>query len=141
MTILTIGIKDKNEAMKELPVRLIVMDDTKNAIRCLKEEKIDSLIGHWDIVGLDDGIFLRKVIAARPFMSTIAFVRSGNIQQELAARNLGVTAVLSDDTDSETFKQFISRILGLDISDDAFIKVFDDSYYTDSLVSDYYDDY
>jgi DNA-binding NarL/FixJ family response regulator len=112
--VLVAGITDKSSALMELPIRLLVVDTGVEAARCMKEEKIHTVVSHWDLMDSPDGELLKKVVAARPAMPTIAFVRPGDSQQEIAARSLGVSVVLSDDVDDEYFRDAVCQILGID---------------------------
>lgn len=59
------------------------------------------------------GRFLRSLRAAKPHIPTIALVRAGDNQQEIAARALGVSAVLSEDAGDELFQSTVANLLGL----------------------------
>jgi DNA-binding NarL/FixJ family response regulator len=112
-SVLTVGLDGKNTGLKELPIRLLNMRTGSEAIRCLRNEKIDSVISEWDLPDMADGSFLKGFKAVKPHMPTIAFVKPGDRSQEIAARSLGVAAVLTDDTSPEHFRQTVSQVLGL----------------------------
>lgn len=111
--ILIVGAADKEQALKDLPVRVLAMDTGIQAIRCLKEERIDTLISHWELMDIPAGQFLRNVREARPCVPTIAFIKPGNIDQEIAARRLGVDAVLSEDIGDGYFRETVCQLLGI----------------------------
>ena len=52
----------------------------------------------------------RKV---KPNLPTIVLVKAGDNSQEIAARSIGASAVLSSDTTDEIFRRTVSEILGL----------------------------
>jgi DNA-binding NtrC family response regulator len=110
--ILLVGVPDKHGALRELPVRVLALDTGSQAIRCLKEERIDTVISHWDLVDVADGTFLKRVTEARPSTPTIAFIKPGNLKQEIAARGLGVDAVLNEDVGDEYFRLTVCQLLG-----------------------------
>jgi len=83
------------------------------AARSLKNEEVDSVISKWDLDDMEDGGFLRRLRAVKPEISTIAFVRSGDQAQEIAARSAGVSAVLTDEADDELFRETVANVLGL----------------------------
>jgi DNA-binding NarL/FixJ family response regulator len=112
-TVLTVGLNGRSEVLRELPVRLITMQSGLEAARSLKNENVNSVISRWDLDDMPDGRFLKALKAAKPYIPTIAFVRAGNITQEIAARSLGVSAVLSEDAGDEAFKQTVANLLGL----------------------------
>jgi DNA-binding NarL/FixJ family response regulator len=112
-TVLTVGIHGKNEILRELPIQLVTMQSGSEAARSLKNEDVDSVISNWDLDDMKDGWFLRKLRAVKPEISTIAFVRAGDYAQEIAARSLGVSAVLTDQADDELFRETVANVLGL----------------------------
>ena len=111
--VLTVGLDGKDEVLRELPIRLITMQSGVKAARSLKTEKFDSVISKWDLDDMEDGRFLRNLRAVKPEIPTIAFVRTGNHAQEIAARSLGVSAVLTDETDDELFCETVANVLGI----------------------------
>jgi len=112
-TVLTVGLNGKIDALRELPIRLITMQSGVEAARSLKNEEADSVISSWDLEDMANGLFLARFRAVKPDIPTIAFVRSGDTGQEIAARSLGVSAVLTEDVDDEYFKQTVASVLGL----------------------------
>jgi len=112
-TVLTVGLNGKNEVLRELPIRLIAIHSGTEAIRSLKNEKVDSVISRWDLDDMEDGRFLKKLKAVKPDIPTIAFIRAGDRAQEIAARSLGVSAVLTDEASDELFRQTVANVLGL----------------------------
>ena len=112
-TVLTVGLNGKNEALQELPIQLITMQSGRDAVRYLKNERIDSVISNWELDDMENGRFLKKLKAAKPEIPTIVFIRAGNREQEIAARSLGVSAVLTEEADDELFRETVANILGL----------------------------
>ena len=117
-SVMTIGLNGKSEALRELPIRLVSMPCGKEAARSLKNEKIDSVIAKWDLSDMADGQFIKRLKAFKPNIPTIVFVKSGDIEQEIAARSIGASAVLSDDTSDELFRETVANILGLHTFED-----------------------
>jgi DNA-binding NarL/FixJ family response regulator len=113
-SVLTVGLDGKNEVLRELPIQLITMQSGMKAAHSLKTEKVDSVISKWDLDDMEDGRFLKNLRAVKPEIPTIAFVRAGDRAQEITARSLGVSAVLTDDTDDELFCKTVANILGLE---------------------------
>lgn len=113
-TILMIGTRDKSEALRELPLRLLVIDTAKEAVACLRNETVDSVVSQWDLVDMPQGRLLEKIIDARPGMPTVALIEPGNAEQEIAARSLGVTVILSENVDDAYFRSTICQILHID---------------------------
>ncbi len=111
--ILVVGIADKGNALRTLPVQVLAFDIGVQAIRCLREEKLGTVISHWELIDIPDGKFLKKVKEAKPYMPTIAFIKPGDIEQELAARQIGVDCVLSEDIDDDYFRETVCQLLGI----------------------------
>ena len=111
--ILVVGIADKGNVLSKLPVQVIAMDTGAQAICCLKEEKISTVISHWDLRDVPSGNLLKSLKEARPSMPTIAFIKPNDFEQEIAARRLGVDAVLSDDIDDGYFRDTVCQVLGI----------------------------
>ena len=112
-TVLTVGLNGKSEILHELPIRLINMQSGIEAARSLKNEKVDSVISKWDLDDMKDGLFIKKLRAVKPEIPTIVFVKAGDRDEEIAARSLGVSAVLTSDTDDEHFRETVANVLGL----------------------------
>jgi DNA-binding NarL/FixJ family response regulator len=89
------------------------MQSGMKAARSLKNEEADSVISNWDLEDMADGLFLARLRAVKPDIPTIAFVQPGNKRQEIAARSLGVSAVLTEDVDDDYFRQTVAAVLGL----------------------------
>ena len=111
--ILVVGVADKGGALRELPVRVLAMDTGAQAIRCLKEERIDTVISHWELIDIPAGKLLKNVAEAKPSTPTIAFIKPGDVEQEIAARRLGVDAVLSEDIDDDYFRETVCQLLDI----------------------------
>jgi DNA-binding NtrC family response regulator len=106
-----VGTSGKQHGLKELPIRLMLMDTAVQAIRCLREESIDTLISKWHLVDIPDGKLLANTVAAVPSMPTIALIEPGNYEQEIEAARLGATAILSEDIDDNHFRQVVCQLL------------------------------
>jgi len=112
-SVLTVGLNGRNEVLRELPIRVIAMRSGTEAARSLKNEKVDSVISKWDLEDMEDGRFLKRLKAVRADIPTIVFVRAGDSAQEIAARSLGVSAVLTEDSSDELFRETVANVLGL----------------------------
>jgi DNA-binding NarL/FixJ family response regulator len=112
-TVLTIGLKRKNKVLRQLPIELIKMQSCIEAARYLKNEKVNSIISKWDYHDVEQGRFLRNLKAIKPHISTIVLIESGDPELEIAARSLGASAVLAEDSDDEHFLETVIAVLGL----------------------------
>lgn len=111
--VLTVGLDGKSEVLRELPIQLIKMRSGYEAARSLKNENVDSVISKWDLVDMKGGRFLKGLRAVKPDIPTIAFIMTGDRAQEIAARGIGVSAVLTEDTTDELFRETVANVLGL----------------------------
>lgn len=112
-TVLTVGLNGRTEVLRELPIRLIKMQSGLEAARSLKNEKVNSVISRWDLDDMPDGRFLKSFKAAKPYIPTIALVKPGSKAQEIAARSLGVSAVLAEDATDNVLKDTVANLLGI----------------------------
>lgn len=112
-SVLTVGLNGREEVLQELPIRVIAMQSGIEAARSLKTERVDSVISEWELEDMTDGRFVKGLRAAKPDIPTIVFVRAGDAAQEIAARSLGASAVLTDEADDDLFRQTVANVLGL----------------------------
>jgi len=112
--ILTVGINNKAELLRRLPIRVVTLRFGADAVRSLKIEKVDSVISKWDLDDMKDGKFLRGLKSIRPDIPTIAIVEAGNYQQEISARSIGVSAVLTEDVSDDNFLEIVCGVLGIE---------------------------
>jgi DNA-binding NarL/FixJ family response regulator len=75
---------------------------------------VNSVISRWDLDDMHDGMFLKRFRVIKPDIPTIALVRAGDREQEIAARSLGVSAVLTDDASDELFRDTVANVLKLE---------------------------
>ncbi|MHC4690402.1 MAG: hypothetical protein ACYS5F_12310, partial [Planctomycetota bacterium] len=68
---------------------------------------MDSVISKWDYHDVEKGRFLKSLKAIKPHISTIVLIGSGDPKLEIAARSLGASAVLAEDSDDEHFLQTV----------------------------------
>lgn len=108
--ILLTGANDKADVLKDLPIKLYLSETGREAIKCLRNKKIDAVISRWELLDLKNGEFLKSVIEAKPDVPTIAIIKNGDYVQEVAARSIGVKAVLTEDTDDEQFRKTVCLI-------------------------------
>ena len=113
MNVLAVGIEGRAGEFNGLPVRLVNMAHGSDAIHSFKTDSIDSVISHWNLADMPDGQFLKKLKAAKPDMPTIAIIEANNPQQEIEARMLGVSAVISEDCGDAYFRRVMTSVLGL----------------------------
>jgi DNA-binding NarL/FixJ family response regulator len=113
MNVLAVGMKDRIREFDGLPVRLLNMAHGSDAIHSFKTASIDSVISHWHLADMPDGEFLKKLKAVKPDMPTVAIIEANTPQQEIEARALGVSAVVTEDCGQDYFRHVMSEVLGL----------------------------
>ena len=113
MNVLAVGMEDRAEQFKGLPVRLLNLTCGGDAIRAFKTNQIDSVICHWHLSDMQNGAFLKKLKALKPDIPTVAIIEPDNPQQEIEARRLGVTAVVPEDCDGHFFRQVVASLFGV----------------------------
>ncbi len=111
--ILAVGLAGRSDAIKRLPIRVLYIQSGLEAGRSLKNENVDSVISKWNLPDAPDGRFLQNLRLAKPYLPVIAVVDSGDVKQEIAARSIGVSAVLSSDVNDRMFRQVLVEVLGL----------------------------
>jgi DNA-binding NarL/FixJ family response regulator len=111
--ILTVGIADKTKALKNLPIRLIKTNNAAEAVKYLREDRIDIVVSRWELADMPSGELLQKIVFAKPNTLTIAFVKSGDKKQEIAARSSGVSVVLCEAVKDEYFLEIINQLLSI----------------------------
>ena len=115
--VLAVGLNsESNEKLRELPIRLLSVRSGIEAARSFKSERIDSVISKWDLEDMADGLFLKRLKAVKPDIPTVVFVRPGDQRQEIAARCLGASVVLTEGTNGEFFLEAVTSVLRLDVA-------------------------
>jgi DNA-binding NarL/FixJ family response regulator len=112
--ILEVGLSGRGDVLKNLPIRVLHIKTGVEAGRSLKNESVDGVISKWNLPDAPNGRFLTNLRLAKPYMPVIAIVNPNDPGQEIAARSIGATAVLSDDVSDDVFKQAAVEVLGLD---------------------------
>ncbi len=112
-SVLAVGIEHQSKALKQLPLRLIKMSSGFEAARSLKNEKVDCVISSWDLPDMKNGLFLRNLRMTRPDIPAVAVIESENISQEIAARSLGLSAVITGQTTDRYLQQIVCQVLEL----------------------------
>ncbi|MHC4524522.1 MAG: hypothetical protein ACYSU8_03150 [Planctomycetota bacterium] len=112
MNVLAVGMENRTDQFNGLPIRLLDMAHGSDAVDSFKTDQIDSVISHWNLVDMPDGAFLKKLKAIKPDMPTVAIVEPDNPRQEIEARMLGVSAVITEDCGDDYFRQVVTSVLG-----------------------------
>ncbi|MCD4830347.1 MAG: hypothetical protein K8R02_00905 [Anaerohalosphaeraceae bacterium] len=112
--ILTVGLGSKSKVLRRLPIRVLEMAGCYGAGRSLKNEDVNSVISHWDLPDAEDGKLLKAIKRAKPNLPLIAVIEPGNLEQEIAARSIGATAVVNSDISDDLFIRIVAETLKLD---------------------------
>ncbi len=105
--ILAVGLNDKEKALKELPVRLVSCLSGADAASVLKDERVSIVITAWDLDDMPDGLFVRRLKVVKPDIKTIVFIKAQNASEEINARSVGASVVLTDKTSDEMFRRTV----------------------------------
>ena len=111
--VLIVGLKGKSEVLRELPIQLTETDFGVQAARYLKNEKVDACLCAWSLLDMPNGGFLRKLRLVKPDVKTIVVVKAGDLKQEIDARSLGASAVITERCSDEFFSETVAGALGL----------------------------
>jgi DNA-binding NarL/FixJ family response regulator len=108
--ILTVGLTERCKSLKNLPVRLCLVNTGFEALKQLRLEVPSVLIGLWDLPDMPEGELFRRVLASFASVATVTLIEFGNTTAEVAARRLGVTVVLDEGVDQQIFGELISQL-------------------------------
>ena len=112
-TVLTAGLNGKASALRVLPVRVISTASGSQAIQWLrKNHDIKALVSTWTLPDMNDGELICRIKAVRPWLPTVVLLDNPFHQCEVAARRLGVSAVLSSDVQGEFLAHYMGQLLG-----------------------------
>ncbi len=105
--ILAVGLNDKEEALKKLPVRVVSCPSGTDAASVLRDERVSIVITAWDLDDMPDGLFVRRLKVVKPDIKTIVFIKSQDTCEEINARSVGASVVLTDKTSDEMFQRAV----------------------------------
>ena len=111
--ILTVGLKERYESFKDLPVRLCSVEKGFQALKQLRLELPSVLVGLWDLPDMPNGGLFRRILAGFPSVATVTLIELENTDAEVAARRLGVTVVLDEDVDQQMLSELLSQLSGI----------------------------
>jgi DNA-binding NarL/FixJ family response regulator len=113
--LLAVGINGEAEILDELPIRTVSVDSAAEAVRCIRNERFESVLSKWHLRDVPDGLFLRRLRMVKPNMTTIVIVSGDDLSQEINARSIGVSAVLTEDCGDEFLLQTVASVLGIEV--------------------------
>jgi DNA-binding NarL/FixJ family response regulator len=112
-SLLSVGLAGKDAALLKLPIRVISIRTGADAISSLKNQEVDGVLSNWELPDMPDGRFLRGIKAIKPYIPAVALIRPGDTVAEIAARSLGVSAVLTYGVSDQLLQETVCQILGL----------------------------
>ncbi len=113
--LLMVGLNERTRILDELPVRLINADSAVDAVRCIRNEKFDMVISKWELPDLADGMFFKRLRMVKPDMTSLVLVDGDDPQQEIMARSVGVSAVLTEDCGDDLLLATVAGIFGIEV--------------------------
>jgi DNA-binding NtrC family response regulator len=112
--VLAVGLRNKSEMLESIPLRVVMCDKGMEALKCLKKKPADMLISRWQLCDMPDGELFRRFSIAKPHIPTIAFIGPGSTEkEEIEARSFGVSMVLTEDCEFDTFHDVVCQLLKL----------------------------
>lgn len=111
--VLTVGLSNQSVMFRKLPIRIKNLRCAAEAVRSLKTENFDSIVSKWDLADMKNGKFIKNLRGIKANVPIIAITESGNFEQEIAARSIGVSAVIPEQSDEQIFISTIYQTLGL----------------------------
>jgi DNA-binding NtrC family response regulator len=112
ITLLTVGLNGKSNALDALPIRVISTESGGQAIEWLRKNHfIKALISTWDLPDMNEGELVRRIKAVRPWLPTVVLLDKPFQDREVAARSLGVSAVLPSNVEGPLLVRIMGQIL------------------------------
>ncbi|MBL7106654.1 MAG: hypothetical protein ISS77_03485 [Phycisphaerae bacterium] len=112
-SILSVALGSEEEGLENLPVRLLTVQSAKEAAQSLKSEKVDVFVSRWELDDAEPCRFFRQLKMLKPDLPVIVIVESGQVEQEILARSVGVTSVLYREDCQQHLRRTLINILGL----------------------------
>ena len=102
--LLAVGLNGKTELLSELPIRLVSVESAKQAVCCIRNDRFEGVLSTWSLDDMPEGLFLKRLRMVKP-----------SLTQEIMARSIGVSAVLTEGCGDEFFLQTVASVLGLEL--------------------------
>ena len=112
--VLTVGLGKREQALQDLPIEIVSVQTAAQAARSLKNENFDSVIIRWDSRDEDCSLFLKRLRTVKPDISTMVLVGADDPSQEIEARSIGVSIVVTEDCSDEYLLRASVDLLGLE---------------------------
>ena len=112
--LLAVGIDNKQDFLRKLPVKTIRVSFGNEAISSFKNNRVGLIISPWNLPDMPDGKLLKGIKKIKPDMPIIAVIDEDDISSEIQARSLGVSAVITQQSGDELLIELVSEILGID---------------------------
>jgi DNA-binding NarL/FixJ family response regulator len=113
-SVLVVGIECKAALLRELDIDVVSFEFGAQAVQSLRTENIQGIISRWDLPDMKNGKLLKGVKLIKPYLPTVALTDPGNSIQEINARSIGVSAVLTDDSDGYDFQRLVCNLMGFE---------------------------
>lgn len=113
--LLAVGFNGEIKALEELPVCFVSVDRAAEAVRLIRNERYESVLSKWQLEDMRNGLFLKRLRIVKPDIAIIVFVRGDDPAEEIFARSIGVSAVLTEGCSDELLVQTVAQVLGLEV--------------------------
>ncbi len=113
-SVLAVGIECKAALLRELDIDVVSLQFGAQAVQSLKTENVLGVISRWNLPDMPNGKLLKGVKLIKPYVPTVAIADPGNNEQEIDARSIGVSAVITDDIDGYDFQRLVCNLMGFE---------------------------
>lgn len=113
--LLAVGLNGGAQLLNELPIRLVSVKSAAEAVRCLRNDRFDGVLSAWHLEDMPKGLFLKKMRVVKPDLKIVVLIDSEEPSQEVLARSIGVSAVLTWDCSDEFFVEAVASVLGIEV--------------------------
>jgi DNA-binding NarL/FixJ family response regulator len=112
--LLAVGLNGRAHLLDELPIRLVRVGSATEAARYIRNDRFESVLSTWDLEDMPDGLFLKRLRAVKPHLTTIVLINNEDPSEEIRARSIGVCAVLTEDCSDDFLVRAVASVLGLE---------------------------
>ena len=92
---------------------LVTVRSAAEAISHIRDDRFESVLSRWDLEDMPAGLFLKKLRLVRPDMTTVVLICGKDVSEEISARSIGVSAVLTEDCSDELLLATVASVLGI----------------------------
>lgn len=110
LQILSVGMDDCEITLPEPDLFHLRTNSGMGAMLLLRDFNPDVVLARWVLPDMSGEMLLRRIITTKPAIAAVAVIDTANAQQEIAARSIGVAAVIDCDIAGETLYEMIMQL-------------------------------